>query len=190
MPHCAKQNADLLLALQRVAGCFDAAEAEGLNQALEETTDDRLCDLVRRRLSFAALYAAEALEHHTRPAANAVCQSDAHTQNMIAFTELFDENLRKDGFSDPVRRNILSILMDTQVPNTPAAADAGGQTCDGCDGRGIVGGFISADSGYQDDICPHCNGAGTIATGIAEASQHAMPRMRWSRHQTYCQGRR
>lgn len=29
--------------------------------------------------------------------------------------------------------------------------------CETCCGRGVVGGFVSADSGYQDDPCPDCS---------------------------------
>lgn len=28
--------------------------------------------------------------------------------------------------------------------------------CDTCEGRGVVGGFAGAESGYQDDACPSC----------------------------------
>lgn len=41
-----------------VIGCFHAAEIEGLQEALAETTDERLKDLVERRLMH-ALYAAQ-----------------------------------------------------------------------------------------------------------------------------------
>ena len=41
-----------------VIGCFGAAEAEGLQEALAETTDERLKDLVERRLMY-ALYEAQ-----------------------------------------------------------------------------------------------------------------------------------
>lgn len=41
-----------------VIGCFDAAFAEGLQEALAETQDERLKDLVDRRLMH-ALYAAQ-----------------------------------------------------------------------------------------------------------------------------------
>lgn len=43
---------------QEVIGCFDAAESEGLTEALDTTTDDFLKDLVERRLMY-ALYAAQ-----------------------------------------------------------------------------------------------------------------------------------
>jgi hypothetical protein len=42
-----------------VIGCFDAAMCEGLQEALAETTDERLKDLIERRLMY-ALYAAQA----------------------------------------------------------------------------------------------------------------------------------
>jgi hypothetical protein len=41
-----------------VIGCFNAAMVEGLQEALAETTDERLKDLVERRLMY-ALYAAQ-----------------------------------------------------------------------------------------------------------------------------------
>lgn len=40
-------------ALAEVRGCFEAAEGEGLALALAETTDERLKDLVERRLMYA-----------------------------------------------------------------------------------------------------------------------------------------
>lgn len=43
---------------KEVIGCFEAAEIEGLSQALSETSDERLKDLVERRLMH-ALYAAQ-----------------------------------------------------------------------------------------------------------------------------------
>ena len=36
-----------------VSGCFQAAEIEGLHEALAETADERLKDLVERRLMYA-----------------------------------------------------------------------------------------------------------------------------------------
>lgn len=45
-------------ALDTVVGCFAAAESEGLYAALSGTTDERLKDLVERRL-MQALYAAQ-----------------------------------------------------------------------------------------------------------------------------------
>jgi len=47
---------------KEVIGCFDAAEAEGLSQALSETPDAHLKDLVERRLMY-ALYAAKGEKH-------------------------------------------------------------------------------------------------------------------------------
>lgn len=47
-------------ACNEVVGCFDAAEAEGLQEALANTTDERLKDLVERRLMY-ALYACQSL---------------------------------------------------------------------------------------------------------------------------------
>ncbi len=42
--------------LQDVLGCLRAAEIEGLQEALAETTDERLKDLVERRLMYAFYY--------------------------------------------------------------------------------------------------------------------------------------
>lgn len=44
-----------------VIGCFNAAFVEGLQEALAETQDERLKDLVERRLMH-ALYAAQEIE--------------------------------------------------------------------------------------------------------------------------------
>lgn len=49
-------------ALREIIGCFDAAEAEGLSQALAETTDERLKDLIERRVMHALYAAQKALE--------------------------------------------------------------------------------------------------------------------------------
>ncbi|URG13000.1 hypothetical protein B2_7 [Stenotrophomonas phage B2] len=43
--------------LCRINAVFEAAECEGLSQALAETTDPRLKDLVERRLMFAQRFA-------------------------------------------------------------------------------------------------------------------------------------
>lgn len=32
--------------------------------------------------------------------------------------------------------------------------------CNTCDGRGLIGGFESIDTGYRDDRCPDCHGTG------------------------------
>lgn len=47
-------------ACNEVVGCFNAAEVEGLQEALSNTTDERLKDLVERRLMY-ALYACQSL---------------------------------------------------------------------------------------------------------------------------------
>lgn len=36
------------------------------------------------------------------------------------------------------------------------ASRGGADECSACNGRGLVGGFVNADSGYQDDPCPDC----------------------------------
>lgn len=56
-----RQNTDLLHSLCVVAGCFEAAEVEGLSQVLQETKDARLKDLVLRRLMYAQFAAVDAI---------------------------------------------------------------------------------------------------------------------------------
>lgn len=51
----AAENVVLKESVEHAAGCISAAEAEGLIDALEETTDERLADLVHRRLCRAYL---------------------------------------------------------------------------------------------------------------------------------------
>ena len=53
----AEKREPLMTAIETVIGCFRAAEVEGLTQVLAETQDERLKDLVERRLMH-ALYAA------------------------------------------------------------------------------------------------------------------------------------
>lgn len=49
------ENAGLKDSVEHAAGCIAAAEAEGLIGVLAETTDERLADLVHRRLCHAYL---------------------------------------------------------------------------------------------------------------------------------------
>lgn len=58
-----KRIADLEAALKEVVGCFSAADAEGLMDALQSTNDDRLRDLYVRRLMHAYVAAQAALEN-------------------------------------------------------------------------------------------------------------------------------
>lgn len=51
----AAENVGLKESVEHAAGCIAAAEAEGLIDALAETTDGRLADLVHRRLCHAYL---------------------------------------------------------------------------------------------------------------------------------------
>lgn len=46
--------------------------------------------------------------------------------------------------------------MADPVPAPNALAAAPKAECDTCEGRGVVGGFAGAESGYQDDVCPSC----------------------------------
>lgn len=61
--------------LEEIKGCFNAAEVEGLTDALAETTDERLKDLVQRRLMY-ALYAAQSV--------GAAPQAAAHPSDNVA----------------------------------------------------------------------------------------------------------
>lgn len=58
MPFLIEEIETLRKQLDTVRGCFHAAEVEGLTAALAETTDERLKDLVQRRLLH-AYYAAK-----------------------------------------------------------------------------------------------------------------------------------
>ena len=49
-------------ALNTIVGCFEAAEVEGLTEILANTQDERLKDLVERRLMYAYTTAQQALE--------------------------------------------------------------------------------------------------------------------------------
>lgn len=49
------ENAGLKNSVENAAGCINAAYAEGLIDVLSESNDDRLVDLVKRRLLFAYL---------------------------------------------------------------------------------------------------------------------------------------
>jgi hypothetical protein len=48
-------------ALEEVAGCFEAAESEGLSAVLTETTDELLKDLIERRRRYSRHTSAAAL---------------------------------------------------------------------------------------------------------------------------------
>lgn len=50
------------------------------------------------------------------------------------------------------------------------------EQCQTCHGRGVIGGFVSAESGYQDDPCPDC----TISQPAIEAAARAMAALRES----------
>lgn len=52
-----QENERLKNSLSVVRGCFEAAESEGLSEALANTTDECLKDLVERRLMYALLAA-------------------------------------------------------------------------------------------------------------------------------------
>lgn len=48
--------------------------------------------------------------------------------------------------------NRLRAELDTAARELDA-----GRECEYCNGRGEIGGFVSMDSGYQTDPCPHCS---------------------------------
>lgn len=56
------ENEQLRASLANVIGCFDAAWIEGLRDVLTASTDERLCDLVNRRMLWAETYARDALQ--------------------------------------------------------------------------------------------------------------------------------
>jgi hypothetical protein len=45
----------------------------------------------------------------------------------------------------------LKLIRPLYTPPQPSA-----EVCKTCNGNGMIGGFVSADSGYQDDPCPDC----------------------------------
>ncbi|MGE4072707.1 MAG: hypothetical protein AB7E72_16180 [Lysobacterales bacterium] len=62
-----------------------------------------------------------------------------------------------------------SGVCGTRVPDMEQAIRAAlaeaaqVRNCSACNGRGMVGGFVSAYSGYQDDKCDFCAGTGKAA---------------------------
>lgn len=59
-------------------------------------------------------------------------------------TEAFDRGARMAFYRCALRASeVMSSVSSTN-------------RCTTCNGRGVVGGFVSADSGYQDDPCPDC----------------------------------
>lgn len=81
-------------ALGEVIGCFEAALVEGLQEALASTEDERLKDLVERRLMY-ALYAAQ--NAAPQPASRAIFQEDAlkNLVNQIRKTSPVDDHGHK-----------------------------------------------------------------------------------------------
>lgn len=61
LPAQPEMSAGLMEAAQNAIACFAAADCEGLVEALAETTDTRLKDLVERRLQYAPEYLVSAL---------------------------------------------------------------------------------------------------------------------------------
>jgi hypothetical protein len=85
-----------------VIGCFNAAMVEGLQEALAETTDERLKDLVERRLMY-ALYAAQEATPPAQP---------APVQEPVAWMHVMDntEGLKANG------KGIVSITQKRKHP--------------------------------------------------------------------------
>ena len=99
-----KQAANSLA--QEVIACFDAAEAEGLSQVLSETGDERLKDLVERRLMFALNAAQQAMAdpvvekvdvQHEISAALAMFPLDISAQSFTVANVNNGEPLKADG---------------------------------------------------------------------------------------------
>lgn len=72
------------------------------------------------------------------------------------------ENLAKTAMNSRDTR-IIKLLEKSAAALRQAALAPGNGACKTCDGRGEVGGFVSADSGYQTDPCPKCGGTGNGA---------------------------
>jgi hypothetical protein len=104
-------------ALTDVRGCFEAAQVEGLAEALAETTDERLKDLVQRRLNYAYEYACGFLS--------------APAGAVVARTDLIDqyENMRRslivqiDELIDIAERHSWRKDDDEELKRTEGAID-------------------------------------------------------------------
>lgn len=103
-----------------VIGCFGAAEAEGLQEVLSETTDERLKDLVERRLMY-ALYEAQKpqpKEPEQQPVAydgkategGARYQADQHLRALLRYTENFYGVAIKHGMRAGVTANAIAHI--------------------------------------------------------------------------------
>ncbi len=53
----------------------------------------------------------------------------------------------------------IADMADAALAESPAAEQP---ACPGCNGHGLVGGFVSAESGYDAEECPFCCGDGFI----------------------------
>jgi hypothetical protein len=80
-PPPAQQQEPVATLKDEVIGCFNAAFVEGLQEALAETQDERLKDLVERRLMY-ALYAAQ----DTSPPAQRTWVGLTHEEHMEIMT--------------------------------------------------------------------------------------------------------
>lgn len=104
-------------ALDEVRGCFKAAEVEGLSLALAETHDERLKDLVERRLMY-ALYASE----NVTSAAPVAAQADTTDilRDMLAIQEAC--GLHTDEYAPgSVIEYIKELEADSAVPSAGEA---------------------------------------------------------------------
>lgn len=75
-----------MAALDEVRGCFNAAEVEGLTEVLANTADERLKDLVERRLMY-ALYAAQ--DPSTQPFASTAATQPEQAPRDVTMGEAF-----------------------------------------------------------------------------------------------------
>lgn len=77
-------------ACNEVVGCFDAAESEGLQEALANTTDERLKDLVERRLMY-ALYACQSFAS-APPAPQAAAEQHLASSDPVAHQQAITDH--------------------------------------------------------------------------------------------------
>lgn len=64
--------------------------------------------------------------------------------------------------------NLPAVIATSQPAEKPEGKAE--QHCDMCGGRGEIGGFVSADSGYQTDPCPACSKAEQHVSLIGEGN--------------------
>jgi|GEM_PF-3310547 len=105
-PTVAAPSDALLKAIIEVVGCFEAAQAEGLEEALVDTTDDRLRDLVERRLMY-ALHAAQPFAPRVFRDGDAIC---------AVWPDFIDLQISPAGFGDTKEDAINKLLAALAAP--------------------------------------------------------------------------